>query len=394
MAREPASIRYKNPGAMWGNKLAVKWGAAKAAVKLNDGTGQGNNIAVFPTYVAGICAQLDLWRTSKHYRNKKFKDAIAIWSGGNHVQEYIAFVKKRVPGMTENTVMNDAFWQSDMGIAFLKAQAWHEAGKRYPAPAADWIEAQRIVFSGAKPKAAAAGAQLANPPIAATTAAPVTSDRPGVWSTLWRAVRGKDATVATTAEKSRPGLHANGDPALYDQQATLSDKGYVEVGQPDGLLGWRTAAAVRAFRAENGLPTGDEIDPAFGAALAAAGPRQVARARVEATASDLRQSGNSQVATLDGFKAFGWILGLLGVGGGVEQSGLLNKATDTLQSAQDTLGTVTTIATTIIGIAQWCFAHWWMFALGGGVYLIFRVAMAILNMVVLFRQGFLARADK
>jgi hypothetical protein len=38
-----------------------------------------------------------------------------------------------------------------MGIAFLKAQAWHEAGKPYPAPAADWVEAQRIVFSGAKP---------------------------------------------------------------------------------------------------------------------------------------------------------------------------------------------------------------------------------------------------
>jgi len=46
---EPASIRYKNPGAMWGSALAIKWGAAKKAVTLNDGTGQGNNIAVFPT---------------------------------------------------------------------------------------------------------------------------------------------------------------------------------------------------------------------------------------------------------------------------------------------------------------------------------------------------------
>jgi hypothetical protein len=25
---EPASIRYKNPGAMWGSALAIKWGAA------------------------------------------------------------------------------------------------------------------------------------------------------------------------------------------------------------------------------------------------------------------------------------------------------------------------------------------------------------------------------
>lgn len=162
---EPASIRYKNPGAMWGNAIAIKWGANKKAVTLNDGKGQGNNIAVFPTYVQGICAQLDLWRTSKNYRNKKFADAIAIWSGHNEVPSYIAFCKKRVPGLTENTVMNDAFWQSPSGIAFLKAQAWHEAGKKYPAPDADWIEAQGLVFGGTSdPAPEAMPAQESNPP--------------------------------------------------------------------------------------------------------------------------------------------------------------------------------------------------------------------------------------
>lgn len=145
---EPASIRYKNPGAMWGNALAIKWGAAKKAVTLNDGKGQGNNIAVFPTFVQGICAQLDLWRTSKNYKNRRFADAIAVWSGGNSVGSYINFCKARVPGLTEGTVMNDAFWRSPTGVAFLKAQAWHEAGKQYPAPDADWLEAQRRVFSG------------------------------------------------------------------------------------------------------------------------------------------------------------------------------------------------------------------------------------------------------
>jgi hypothetical protein len=133
---------------MWGSALAIKWGAEKKPVVLNDGKGQGNNIAVFPTYVQGICAQLDLWRTSKNYRNKRFADAIAIWSGHNEVESYIKFVLSRVPGMTRNTVMNDEFWMSPMGIQFLKAQAWHEAGKQYPAPEADWIEAQRRVFSG------------------------------------------------------------------------------------------------------------------------------------------------------------------------------------------------------------------------------------------------------
>ena len=152
MAKEPASIRYKNPGAMWGSKLAIKWGANPRAVSLNDGTGQNNNIAVFPTFVQGICAQLDLWRTSKNYRNKPFSDAIAIWSGGNHVESYIKFVLDRVPGMSRDTVMDDPFWASPMGIGFLKAQAWHEAGKQYPAQDWDWIEAQRRVMGDVEPE--------------------------------------------------------------------------------------------------------------------------------------------------------------------------------------------------------------------------------------------------
>lgn len=151
MPFEPASIRYKNPGAMWGSALAIKWGAPKKAVVLKDGKGQGNNIAVFPTYVQGICAQLDLWRSSKNYKNKKFKDAIAIWAGGNYVESYIAFVLKRVPGMTRDTVMDESFWSGPMAIPFLKAQAWHEAGKEYPAPDADWIKAHQIVMGGDVP---------------------------------------------------------------------------------------------------------------------------------------------------------------------------------------------------------------------------------------------------
>lgn len=403
---EPAAIRYKNPGAMWGRAgkrpsggkvvatnapIPLKWGSTQT-VYLSDGTGQGNNIAVFDTWVQGISAQLDLWRTSPRYRNKRFADAIHTWSGGNNVPSYIAYLKKRVPGLTEETIMNDAFWRSSAGIAFLKAQAAHEAGKKIPAPNQDWIEAQRIVFAGAPPKTKAA--PVAPSPSIETAPAPVAVQRPGIFGTIWNLIRGKDAAVETKTAKVRPGLHPEGDPSLWDQQDLLSSKGYTEVGQPDGLMGPKTINAIRAFRAENGLPKGDAIDAKFAAALAAAGPRRVAKTRADASASDLRENGNSQVAALDGF---GWIGKLLlggGILGGAEQQGLLTKASDTLSSAQDALGTVTTILTTIIGVAQWCFAHWWLFAAAGGLYMLFKVAMAVLNMVVMFRQGFLARADK
>lgn len=227
-----------------------------------------------------------------------------------------------------------------------------------------------------------------------TAPAPVTSSKPGIFGTLWRMVRGKDAAIDTSTAKARPGLHADGDAALWDQQDMLSRKGYTEVGSPDGLMGDRTVNAIRAFRSENGLPAGDTIDAKFAAALAAAGQRQIAKSRVEATATDLREKGNTQVNLLDNF---GWVGKLIlggGVLGGVSDSGVLDKATGTLQSVQDTLGTVTTILTTIIGVAQWCFSHWWIFAVGGGGYLVFRAAMGVLNMVVLFRQGFLNRADR
>lgn len=150
MTREVASVRSRNPGAMWPGKIPTKWGSTRSEA-LADGTGQGNKIAYFDTFVQGICAQLDLWRTSPNYRNKRFEDAIAIWSGHNSVEQYIAYVLKRVPGMTRSTVMNDEFWSGPMGLAFLKAQAGHEAGKPYPAPPEDWIKAQSIVMDGTVP---------------------------------------------------------------------------------------------------------------------------------------------------------------------------------------------------------------------------------------------------
>lgn len=151
----PASIQFKNPGAMWPGAIATKWGSTKWQY-LSDGTGQGgggkgNKIAIFDSWVQGICAQLDMWRTSPHYKNQRFSVAINIWCGGNHTAEYIAHVKARIPGMNENTVMNDAFWMSSNGLRFLQVQAAHEAGRVIPAPATDWATAQQRVMAEKAP---------------------------------------------------------------------------------------------------------------------------------------------------------------------------------------------------------------------------------------------------
>lgn len=152
----PAAVQFKNPGAMWPGAIPTKWGSSKWQY-LSDGTGQGggghgNKIAIFDNWVDGICAQLDLWRTSNNYKNKRFADAIAIWSGHNNVPSYITYCKARVPGLTEDTVMNDAFWSGPMAIPFLQAQSGHEAGRKIPAPAADWETAQKRAMSGVPTK--------------------------------------------------------------------------------------------------------------------------------------------------------------------------------------------------------------------------------------------------
>lgn len=196
---EPASIRTKNPGAMWGRTgqkpetffpteagphgvetnapIPKKWGSVKT-IYLSDGLGQNNNIAIFPTWVQGICAQLDLWRSSANYKNKRFADAIHTWSGGNNVPSYISYVKARVPGITENTIMDDAFWKGPMCIPFLKAQAGHEAGKTYPAPEEDWVEAKKRVLSPAPAVKTEAAA------VVVATAAPAATAAYAGWSAL------------------------------------------------------------------------------------------------------------------------------------------------------------------------------------------------------------------
>lgn len=72
-------------------------------------------------------------------------------------------------------------------------------------------------------------------------------------------------------------------------QQQLKDLGYTEVGGVDGKGGTMTSTAIRAFRAENGLPDGAGIDDALLLALQKAKPRVLAPARTDATPDVVRE---------------------------------------------------------------------------------------------------------
>jgi hypothetical protein len=157
-----AAIRFNNPGAMWGkgNRIATKWGATSTTV-LNDGLGQGNNIAYFPTKIQGACAQFDLWRTG--YCNMTLRNAILKWSGHNWSEPYAQSLCA-ASGLTLDTIITPEVLASLRGLRLIVAQAKWEAGTVYPLTTAEWLQAQDQVFRNAPPvsvrtkKAAGAGA--------------------------------------------------------------------------------------------------------------------------------------------------------------------------------------------------------------------------------------------
>lgn len=190
MTAVPASIRYKNPGAMWGGRVATKWGAT-SAVALNDGLGQGNNIADFPDYISGAAAQFYLWSTG--YVNMTLQAAITKWSGGNSSTSYMQFLESKT-GLSASSQITSAILSGSVGLALMKAQAQWEAGEVYPMSDADWAAAQKKVFasttsaSTSTPKGTSMTATTTTP--TTPTAAPAT---PSILDTL--------AGIASTAEK-------------------------------------------------------------------------------------------------------------------------------------------------------------------------------------------------
>lgn len=181
------------------------------------------------------------------------------------------------------------------------------------------------------------------------------------------------------------------DETVRRVQQQLQALGYPEVGLADGYMGAKTQAAIRAFAADNGIGSNGDITDGILAALPKARPRPVTERRANTTARDLRAAGNEQAKA---FKGLGWLgqgLGLGGLLGAVNELGALDSIREATDGAAATFATFQGLLVAIVSALQWCVAHWWLFAILAGLWTIYRVTVAVLNLVILFRQGVLQR---
>jgi uncharacterized protein (TIGR02594 family) len=144
MAIVPASIRNKNPGAMYPGASSRKFGALQTNV-----IGGGHLIAQFPDHVSGAAALFDL--LARLYVGLTLKAAITKWSGGNSAPEYVAAISKATGLKSTDKLSRAVLADQQKMIAFGKAMAKHEAGQEYPMTDAQWFEAYALATGNLTP---------------------------------------------------------------------------------------------------------------------------------------------------------------------------------------------------------------------------------------------------
>ncbi len=138
----PASIRNRNPGAMYPGASAKKFGSTSyETLRSKDGV---HKIATFPTHIHGAAAHFDLLNAS--YTGMTLEKAITRWCGGYYASTYLKVLKDRT-GVDADTVLTKAMLADHaIAIPIAKAMAWQEAGQDYPLKDEEWMEAHQMAM--------------------------------------------------------------------------------------------------------------------------------------------------------------------------------------------------------------------------------------------------------
>lgn len=148
----PASIRNKNPGALYPGPSARKFGGTKVE-NLTSKDGK-HKIAQFPTSTHGAAALFDNFMNARgatgyYYRNKPLSKAIDTWCGSIRSQSYLRLIEQQAGYKPSEVLTEDFLRDPDKAIALAKAMARHEAGRDYPLEGSEWLEAHTMAFGDA-----------------------------------------------------------------------------------------------------------------------------------------------------------------------------------------------------------------------------------------------------
>jgi len=141
----PASIRNRNPGAMYPGPSAKKFGATTfETLRSRDGV---HKIATFPTDHHGAAAMFDL--LAARYTGMPIEAAIKKWCGGFYASTYIKVLEAKGGVSASDPLTLAMIRDPQTAIPLARAMAWQEAGKDYPLDDAGWLEAHGMAFAGA-----------------------------------------------------------------------------------------------------------------------------------------------------------------------------------------------------------------------------------------------------
>lgn len=222
---------------------------------------------------------------------------------------------------------------------------------------------------------------VAAPSVEESVAKPLRPSVGGFLASMWAKLNPKSATP------SLPVLATRGDPVVFNVQSQMKDRGYYLNGFLDGIDGEKTRDAIAAIRKDNGMGDGG-IDQEFLARLPTFGKRPVGKERQDADFAKVKAHAPDLAAPVGTMWKVG--AGLLGLGGAnaANTSGLLDTVKDAGDKANDVLGTVQTALGTIAAAIQFLVEHWTWFAIGFGLFLLFKAASFALNLIIRIRQAF------
>lgn len=165
----PASIRNRNPGAMYPGPSSKKFGSASfETLKSKDGV---HKIATFHSDIQGAAAMFDL--LASKYCGQTVEKAITKWCGAFYVSSYIK-VLESTGGIKRSDILTKAMLQdAEKGIPLARAMALQEAGREYPLTEEQWRQAHACAFLEPVAPAFAADNDVPSPKEATRVAAKI-----------------------------------------------------------------------------------------------------------------------------------------------------------------------------------------------------------------------------